>query len=257
MPITIEHRSVVMAARLQGKVALVTGTGSGIGKAIAERFVTEGAKVVAVDISGNQNAVAEALGPNCLPFQADVSKSADVQAMLAAAMSKFGALHVLCNNAAIEGHMAPVGEYPEGEWEKVMAINLRSVFLGMRYGIPLMLKSGDGSIVNTASMAAMVAFPNMAAYCAAKGGVKQLTKTAAVEYADKGIRANAICPGTIKTAITAALPPEYIKAIINANPVKRIAEPVEVAHLALFLASDESCFITGTEITIDGGYTAL
>jgi NAD(P)-dependent dehydrogenase (short-subunit alcohol dehydrogenase family) len=246
-----------MAGRLEGKVALVTGTGSGIGKAIAERFVAEGAKVVAVDISGNQNAVAERLGQNCLPFQADVSKSADVQAMLAAAVSKFGGLHVLCNNAAIEGHMAPVGEYPEDEWEKVMAINLRSVFLGMRYGIPLILKSGGGSIVNTASMAAMVAFPNMAAYCAAKGGVKQLTKTAAVDYADKGIRANAICPGTIKTAITAALPPEYIKAIINANPVKRIAEPVEVAHLAVFLASDESSFITGTEITIDGGYTAL
>jgi len=107
-----------------------------------------------------------------------------------------------------------------------------------------MLKNGGGSIVNTASMAAMVAFPNMAAYCAAKGGVKQLTKTAAVEYASKGIRANAICPGTINTAITAALPPAYIKAIIDANPVKRIAEPVEVAHLAVFLASDESSFIT-------------
>jgi len=246
-----------MTDRLRGKVALVTGTGSGIGSAIAERFIAEGAKVVAVDISGNQNAVAKTLGPNCVPFQADVSKSTDVQSMLAAAVSKFGGLHILCNNAAIEGHMAPVGEYPEDEWDKVIAINLRSVFLGMRYGIPLMLKSGGGSIVNTASMAAMVAFPTMAAYCAAKGGVKQLTKTAAVEYADKGIRANAICPGTINTAITKALPPEYIKAIINANPVKRIAEPVEVAHLAVFLASDESSFITGTEITIDGGYTAL
>jgi len=246
-----------MTDRLRGKVALVTGTGSGIGKAIAELFIAEGAKVVAVDISGNENAVAAKLGPNCIPFHADVSKSADVQAMLAAAVSKFGGLHVLCNNAAIEGHMAPVGEYPEDEWEKVMAINLRSVFLGMRYGIPLMLKAGGGSIVNTASMAAMVAFPNMAAYCAAKGGVKQLTKTAAVEYAAQGIRANAICPGTIKTAITAALPPEYIEAIIAANPVKRIAEPVEVAQLAVFLASDESSFITGTEITIDGGYTAI
>jgi NAD(P)-dependent dehydrogenase (short-subunit alcohol dehydrogenase family) len=246
-----------MTDRLRGKVALVTGTGSGIGRAIAELFIAEGAKVVAVDISGNQNTVAADLGENCIPFHADVSKSADVQAMLAAAVSKFGGLHVLCNNAAIEGHMAPVGEYPEDEWEKVMAVNLRSVFLGMRYGIPLMLKTGGGSIVNTASMAAMVAFPNMAAYCAAKGGVKQLTKTAAVEYAAQGIRANAICPGTIKTAITAALPPEYIKAIIAANPVKRIAEPLEVAQLAVFLASDESSFITGTEITIDGGYTAI
>jgi NAD(P)-dependent dehydrogenase (short-subunit alcohol dehydrogenase family) len=246
-----------MAGRLAGKVAVVTGAGSGIGHAIAERFIAEGARVVAVDISGNQNAVAKALGENCLPFQADVSKSADVQAMLSAAVSKFGGLNVLCNNAAIEGYMAPVGEYPEDEWEKVIAVNLRSVFLGMRYGIPLMLKGGGGSIVNTASMAAMVAFPTMAAYCAAKGGVKQLTKTAAVEYAAKGIRANSICPGTINTAITKALPPEYIKAIINANPVKRIAEPIEVAYLAVFLASDESSFITGTEITVDGAYTAV
>ncbi len=246
-----------MSGRLSGKVAIVTGTGSGIGKAIAERFIAEGAKVLAVDISGNQNAVAEALGPNCMPFHADVSKSADVQAMVAAAVSNFGGLHVMCNNAAIEGHMAPVAEYPEEEWDKVIAVNLRSVFLGMRYGIPAMLKSGGGSIVNTSSMAAMVAFPQMSAYCAAKGGVKQLTKTAAVEYAAQGIRANAICPGTIKTAITEALPPAYIEAIINANPVKRIAEASEVASLALFLASDESAFITATEITIDGGYTAL
>jgi NAD(P)-dependent dehydrogenase (short-subunit alcohol dehydrogenase family) len=246
-----------MTDRLRDKIALVTGAGSGIGRAIVERFIVEGARVVAVDISGRQNELAEALGPNCLPFHADVSRSQDVQAMLAAAISAFGGLHVLCNNAAIEGFMAPVADYPEDEWEKVIAINLRSVFLGMRYAIPLMLKNGGGSIVNTASMAAAVAFPNMSAYCAAKGGVKQLTKTAAVEYAAVGIRANAICPGTINTAITAALPPDYINAIIKANPVKRIADPIEVAHLALFLASDESSFITGTEITIDGGYTAL
>jgi NAD(P)-dependent dehydrogenase (short-subunit alcohol dehydrogenase family) len=246
-----------MTDRLRDKTALVTGAGSGIGRAIVERFIAEGARVVAVDISGKQNELADALGANCLPFHADVSRSQDVQAMMAAATSTFGALHVLCNNAAIEGFMAPVAEYPEDEWEKVIAINLRSVFLGMRYAIPLMLKNGGGSIVNTASMAASVAFPNMSAYCAAKGGVKQLTKTAAVEYAAVGIRANAICPGTINTAITAALPPDYINAIINANPVKRIADPIEVAHLALFLASDESSFITGTEITIDGGYTAL
>lgn len=246
-----------MTDRLRGKIAVVTGAGSGIGRAIVERFIAEGARVVAVDISGKQNGLAEALGPHCVPFHADVSRSQDVQAMMAAATSTFGGLHVLCNNAAIEGFMAPVAEYPEDEWEKVIAINLRSVFLGMRYAIPLMLKNGGGSIVNTASMAAAVAFPNMSAYCAAKGGVKQLTKTAAVEYAAVGIRANAICPGTINTAITAALPPDYINAIINANPVKRIADPIEVAHLALFLASDESTFITGTEITIDGGYTAL
>src|SRR6266404_1546188 len=168
-----------MTGRLQGKVALVTGTGSGIGRAIAERFIAEGARVVAVDISGNQIAVAEKLGPNCIPVQADVSKSADVQAMLAVAVSKFGGLHVLCNNAAIEGHMAPVGEYPEAEWDKVIAINLRSVFLGMRYGIPLIPNNGRRCILHTALMAAMGALPNIAAHCAAKGRLKQLTKTAA------------------------------------------------------------------------------
>lgn len=246
-----------MGDRLKGKVAVVTGAGSGIGKATVKRFIEEGAKVVAVDISGKQDEVAAALGPNCVPFRADVSKSADVQAMLKLAKTKFGGLHVLVNNAAIEGHMAPVAEYPEEEWEKVIAINLRSVFLGMKYAIPMMLESGGGSIVNTASMAANVAFPTMSAYCAAKGGVKQLTKTAAVEYAAQKIRANSICPGTIQTAITDALPKEYIQKIIEANPVKRIADPSEVANLALFLASDESAFITATEITIDGGYTAL
>ena len=246
-----------MADRLSGKVAVVTGSGSGIGKAIVERFIAEGAKVVAVDISGKQEELAARLGANCLPFRADVAVSADVQAMLAAAEAKFGKLDVLVNNAAIEGHLAPIAEYPEEEYEKVMAVNCRSVFLGMRYAIPMMLKNGRGAIVNTSSMAASVAFPRMSAYCAAKGAVKQMTKTAAVEYADKGIRANCICPGTILTAITEALPPDYINAIINANPVKRIADPSEVAALALFLASDESSFITATEITIDGGYTAL
>ena len=246
-----------MADRLKGKVAVVTGGGAGIGKAIVQRFIEEGAKVVVADISGKQDVVAAEFGPNCISCRADVSKSADVQAMLQLAKSKFGALHVLCNNAAIEGHLAPVGEYPEDEWEKVIATNLRSVYLGMRYGIPMMLENGGGSIVNTASMASVVAFPTMGAYCAAKGGVMQLTKTAAVEYAAKGIRANSICPGSIRTAITAALPPEFLQKIIDANPVKRIGEPIEVANLAVFLASDESSFVTGAEIVIDGGYTAL
>lgn len=246
-----------MTGRLEGKVAVVTGAGSGMGKAITERFCAEGAKVVAVDISGNQNAVAEPLGDDCLAFQADVSKSEDVQAMLNTAVSRFGALHVLCNNAAIQGPLSLTADYEEAEFDKVISVNVRSVFLGMRYGIPHMLESGGGSIVNTASMASIVAFPQLIAYCASKGAVSMMTKTAAVEYADKGIRVNCFCPGSIKTGMLDGMPQEYVDAVIEANPVKRVGRPEEIADLALFLASDESTFITGTEMVIDGGYTAL
>lgn len=246
-----------MAGRLEGKVAVVTGAGSGMGEAITERFCREGARVVAVDISGKQNDVAGRIGERCVPFQADVAKSADVRAMLDLARSRFGGLHVLCNNAAIQGAMALTADYDEEEFDRIMAVNVRSVFLGMRYGIPLMLESGGGSIVNTASMAAVVAFPQLVAYCASKGAVLMMTKTAAVEYAARGIRVNCFCPGTIRTGMTAGMPKDYMDKVIEANPVKRIGLPSEIADLALFLASEESSFITGAEILIDGGYTAL
>lgn len=246
-----------MAGRLEGKVAVITGAGSGIGASMAELFCREGAKVVAADISGAQNEVAARIGAACVPFQADVSKSADVQAMLNAAITKFGRLDVLVNNAAIDGAMVPTGEYAEDEFDRVWGINGRSVFLGMRYGIPLMLKTGGGSIVNTSSMASVVAFPTMTAYCASKGAVSMMTKVAAVEYATQGIRANIICPGPIVTGITKHMPAEYIEGVKKAVPMNRMADPIEVANLGLFLASDESSFITGSSILIDGGYTSL
>ena len=246
-----------MTGRLEGKVAVVTGAGSGMGKAITERFCREGAKVVAVDISGKQDAVAAPLGDACVPMQADVSKGEEVRAMLNEAVSRFGGLHVLCNNAAIQGPLSLTADYDEAEFDKVIAVNVRSVFLGMRYGIPLMLESGGGSIVNTASMASLVAFPQLIAYCASKGAVSMMTKTAAVEYAEQGIRVNCFCPGSIKTGMLDGMPQEYVDAVIEANPVKRVGRPEEIADLALFLASDESTFITGTEMVIDGGYTAL
>lgn len=246
-----------MSGRLEGKVAVVTGAGAGLGKAIVQRFVREGAKVVAADISGLQNEVAAAAGPNCVPFQVDVSQSAEVKAMLDLAVSRFGGLHVLCNNAGIQGGMKPTGEYDEDTFDRVMAVNAKGVYLGMRHAIPIMLAGGGGSIVNTASMAAVVAFPQMVGYCGSKGAVRMMTKTTAVEYADKGIRVNCFCPGSIDTNMVAGMPKDYIDAVIAANPVKRIGHPREIADLALFLASDESSFITGTEILIDGGYTAL
>ncbi len=246
-----------MSGRLEGRVAVVTGAGAGLGKSIVERFVREGARVVAADISGLQNEVAAAAGPNCVPFQVDVSISADVKAMLDLAVSRFGGLHVLCNNAGIQGGMAPTAEYDDEVFDRVMAVNARGVYLGMRHAIPIMLAGGGGSIVNTASMAAVVAFPQMVGYCGSKGAVRMMTKTTAVEYADKGIRVNCFCPGSIDTNMVAGMPKDYIEAVIAANPVKRIGHPGEIADLALFLASDESSFITGTEILIDGGYTAL
>jgi NAD(P)-dependent dehydrogenase (short-subunit alcohol dehydrogenase family) len=246
-----------MAGRLAGKVAVVSGAGSGIGAAIVERFVEEGAQVVAADISGLQDKVAANLGDSCLPVHADVAVSTDVQAMLNHAITTFGKLDILCNNAGIDGHVAPTGEYPEEEFDRVWSVNGRGVFLGMRYAIPLFLDAGGGVIVNTASMASSVAFPGMPAYGATKGAVRMLTKTAAAEYADKGIRVNAICPGPIRTGITDSLPPELIANVVSATPIGRYGTPAEVANLALFLASDESSFITGEEILIDGGYTTL
>jgi NAD(P)-dependent dehydrogenase (short-subunit alcohol dehydrogenase family) len=246
-----------MAGRLEGKVAVVTGAGSGIGAATAKVFHREGAKVVAADVSGQQEEVAKSLGEGCLAVHADVSKGEDVRKMLAVAVDTFGRLDILHNNAGIDGAVAHTGEYEEADFDKVWSINGRGVFLGLRYAIPIMLEQGGGSIINTASMASMVAFPGMPAYCAAKAAVVMLTKNAAAEYAGRGIRVNAISPGPIRTAITDSLPPELIKGVVDATPIGRFGDPSEVANLALFLASDESSFITGTEMLIDGAYTAL
>ena len=246
-----------MAARLQSKVAVVTGAGGAMGAAIVRRFCAEGARVVAVDINGQQDALGDELGAHCLPFEADVSSEEDVKAMLRAAVVHFGSIDVLCSNAAIQGYLRLTGEYEVEEFDRVMSVNARGVFLGMRHAIPIMLEQGGGSIVNTASMAAKVAFPQLVAYAASKGAVMMMTKNAAAEYADRGIRVNCFCPGSIDTAMLNGMPQEYIDAVIAANPVKRVGRPEEIADLALFLASDESSFITGTEIVIDGGYTAL
>jgi NAD(P)-dependent dehydrogenase (short-subunit alcohol dehydrogenase family) len=246
-----------MSGRLAGKVAVITGAGSGMGAAFARKYLAEGARVVAADISGNQDAVAKELGTDCVAVHADVSNGADVQAMLNTAISKFGRLDILCNNAGIDGAMALTGDYREEDFDLIWSINGRGVFLGMRHAIPLMLKSGGGSIINTASMASVVAFPQMVAYCAAKGAVLMMTKTTAVEYAARGIRVNAICPGVIRTGITTHMPKEYIDAVAKVTPMGRIADASEVAQLAVFLGSDESSFITGTSVLIDGGYTAV
>jgi NAD(P)-dependent dehydrogenase (short-subunit alcohol dehydrogenase family) len=197
------------------------------------------------------------LGERCLSVEVDVSRSDDVRGMLEAAVDHFGRLDILHNNAGIDGAVAATGEYPEEEFDRIWAINGRGVFLGLRYAIPLMLRSGGGSIINTASTAAMTAAAGMSAYCASKGAVLMLTRTAAVEYAELGIRVNAICPGPIRTAITDSLPPDLIAGVVATTPMRRFGDPAEVARLVVFLASDESSFITGSAMLVDGGYTAV
>lgn len=246
-----------MSGRLSGKVAVITGAGSGMGEAMAELFCKEGAKVIAADISGQQDEVAGRIGANCLPVHVDIADSASIRCMLDAATTHFGKLDILCNNAAIGGEFGKTGDYSEEEFDRVWSINGRGPFLGMRYAIPIMLANGGGSIVNTVSIASLVAFPTMPAYCAAKGAVLMLTKTAAVEYAEQGIRVNALCPGTVKSGMSMGMPKEYIDLALAGMPMKRIGLPIEIANAALFLASDESSFITGASLAADGGYTAL
>ncbi len=246
-----------MSGRLAGKIAVVTGAGSGMGAAMVEQFCAQGAQVIAADISGKQNEIAARLGNSCIAVHADVSQSADVQAMLQLAVDRFGSLDVLCNNAGIAGPLAPTAELDEDSFDRVIAVNLRGVFLGMKYAIPHMLKTGGGSIINTSSMAALVAFPGMPAYCASKGGVSMLTKLTAAEYCAQGIRVNAILPGAIETGMTQGLPPAFLAGAVAGTLMGRMGQPGEIAQLAVFLASDEASFVTGTLTPVDGGYTLV
>lgn len=239
---------------LKGKVALVTGAGSGIGAAIAERFAQESAEVYAVDVTGRQEQLAERLGGWCTPLHADVSRKEDVRAMIQKTVESAGRLDILVNNAGIDGAIALTADYDEDEFDRVMAVNARSVFLGMKYAIPEMLKTGGGAIINTASTASLVGFSRMPAYCASKGAVLMLTRTAALEYAQQGIRVNAICPGPTRTEMTNHLPADLIAHVVNTTPIGRYADAAELASSALFLASDLSSYVTGTYLAVDGGY---
>jgi NAD(P)-dependent dehydrogenase (short-subunit alcohol dehydrogenase family) len=249
--------------RLDGKVAIVTGGATGIGKATALLFAEEGANVIVADRDEeNGRRVAEQIvrsGGNGIFLPVDISRPDEVEAMVRTVVDTFGRLDVLHNNAGVEGEQAPTADCTLENWDRVIGINLRGVFLGMKYGIPAMVKQGSGSIINTASVAGLVGVANMPAYCASKGGIVQLTKTAALEYAPQGIRVNVICPGGVWTPMTervTASRAEILGAMETQVPAGRIGQPEEIARLALFLASDDSSYCTGAPFAIDGGYVA-
>jgi len=250
--------------RLSNKVALITGAGSGIGRESALLFAKQGAKVVVVDLNEKAGietvSLIQSASGNASFFRADVSKAADAAAMIEFVEKTFGTLNVLFNNAGIfPDKDGSVIDTDEEVWNLVMNVNLKSVFLGCKYGIPALLRAGGGSIINTASFVALLgAATSQIAYTASKGGVLSMTREMAVEFARKNIRINALCPGPVQTPLLAELladPAQRQRRLVHI-PMGRFAQAKDVANAALFLASDESAYVNGATFTVDGGITA-
>jgi len=253
-----------MADRLKGKVALITGAGMGMGRECALLFAEEGARVIVADIDDKAAAdtvrAVEARGGQALAVAGDVAKEADVQRMVEAGVQRFGALHVLHNNAGVlwKDRDRSVLETDETWWDRVMAINLKSVFWVTKYGIPHLRQAGGGSIILMGSVSALAGFTRAQdAYTAAKGALISLSKSLAIQFAKDNVRCNVIHPGIVDTPLQAPyLTPEIRKEFETGIPLGRIAQPREIANVALFLASEESSFMTGAELVVDGGFTA-
>jgi NAD(P)-dependent dehydrogenase (short-subunit alcohol dehydrogenase family) len=246
----------------QGKVAFVTGAASGIGRATALAFAREGASVVVADVSetgGQETAgMIEQGGGRALAVRCDVSRAEDVQAALDRTVETFGRLDCAFNNAGVEQPVTPAGDITESEWDRIIEIDLRGVFLCLKYEIPLLLKQGGGAIVNTSSGAGVKGIAGQAAYCAAKFGIIGLTKAAALDYAKSNIRVNAVCPGIIQTPMMDRFSggsPEGRERVIAQEPVGRMGTPEEIAAAVLWLCSDSAAFVIGHALVIDGGQT--
>ncbi|WP_315837298.1 glucose 1-dehydrogenase [Bradyrhizobium prioriisuperbiae] len=251
-----------MTQRFKDKVVLITGAAGGIGRAAAIAFAGQGGRVVVVDISeadGRRTVdlVGDA-GGEAIFVAADVSKPSDCQGMVRRAIAEFGRLDIAFNNAGIGSTGFALADEEEIAWDRTIAINLKGVFLSMKYEIAEMLKTGGGVIVNTASVAGLVGNPGLGSYCASKHGVVGLTRAAALDYIGKGIRINAVCPGATRTALLEGWfqDPEVEQHVMKLHPIGRIADPAEVARAVLFLASDDASFMVGHAMPVDGGVTA-
>ena len=245
---------------MKNKTVIITGAASGIGKATAELFSGEGANVIISDIQEAQGkSVAENIisaGGKASFIKTDVARPEDMEALVDFAIRTYGKLDVAVNNAGIGGELNPIADMSIEGWQKVIAVNLNSLFYGMKYQIQAMLKGGGGSIVNISSILGAAGFAGSAAYTAAKHGVVGLTKTAALEYSAMGIRINAVGPGFIDTPLLNALDVETKKQLVALHPIGRLGKSEEVAELIYWLGSDKSSFVTGSYYAIDGGYLA-
>ena len=247
--------------RLKDKVAIVTGAASGIGKATAILFAEHGAKVVVADIdeAGANHTVSTIrdAGNEAIYIQTDVTISDNTEKMALETLNTYGKLDILVSSAGIAMRL-PVGDLPEEDWQRCLDVNLTGVYLCAKAAIPAMQKNGGGSIINLSSIYGIVGADVRAAYVATKGGVTNLTRGMALDYAEDNIRVNCLCPGFVETPLVAGVikTPEEYKALADKHPMRRLAQPEEIAYGALYLASDESAFVTGIALPIDGGYTA-